>query len=320
MIRKAVEEICCAVLPDLFSRFSSANRADKPNLVRAAALMQGMAAIHRFHPADIRENVNVKTTSARELLSSFFGVEQTPKKPSEPPHVPSHDVIGVDVDTVRGTLDRANIKVNVKGLDRSVGVGKRLAFSLSPGDLPPGSEVNLYEEGGVAKYYEIVSPPLPAVEEIKRRVDAHQETLNQVPALRETLERSQAEKLAALQTEVRSELSQKDTQLNSLREDLRSQLHQKDQQIAEMQQQFQQRLTEVEARSTDIQGRLQLQITQKDEQLSNLQSTLQRLQTGHEDLIKAVSPQRLQDLQSQLDALRTQIQPRPPRGENRSGG
>jgi len=94
------------------------------------------------------------------LVNTVAKMDLTPIKVGE---TRTENIVGKNVDSARGNLEKENIAVNeVRPYDPRLNKRSFSEMASFPTTLKPGQKVNLYEENGVVRYYSIEKEVQPA--------------------------------------------------------------------------------------------------------------------------------------------------------------
>jgi hypothetical protein len=94
------------------------------------------------------------------LVNTVAKMDLTPIKVGE---TRTENIVGKNVDSARGNLEKENIAVNeVRTYDPRLNKRSFSEMASFPTTLKPGQKVNLYEENGVVRYYSIEKEVQPA--------------------------------------------------------------------------------------------------------------------------------------------------------------
>ncbi len=205
-IDKAVEILCCTVLPDYFGRVAT------PAAVKYQAPLAGSqvrGAYGAYKQTDIRGQlrqmlgqVNVLGGISTDWLTNRFTAPAT----SQGTRVGQNEVAGKPVAVAVQQFQDKQIEVAaVERYDPSKGLQN--LQGLAQARLAPGAKVTLYEQDGVVRYYSVIAadPPSRQVAEIRSELDAQKVQLQEVQTLRQTV------------TDVQGLLVQRDQEVVTLR-------------------------------------------------------------------------------------------------------
>jgi hypothetical protein len=218
-----VEYLCCLVLPKYFGRFVPPQREAYQPPVKSQQLRTGYKA---YQQTDFRAQFS-------EMLGRFSLTQRVAADwagqaivqaaaPVEPKAVlTSEDVVGQSVEKARERAEKTGVVVaKVETYDPAEGAKNLLRVTQTPLRVPPGSQVTLYEQDGVVRYYALTEKPPEAVEVIRAELKAQKVTLAEVETLKtslgevQTLLASKDQELTALQGQLQV-LEEKQTKLEA---------------------------------------------------------------------------------------------------------
>lgn len=163
LLKLAVERFCCAVLPDLFGRFTPGPVAGARNRVAAQPIRRASVGLRRFDAAEIVRGVTSRLGFGRDLTVDWLNSERA-EPIARVSRLPQSDIVGQPVATATSRLDAAGAAVaEVRRYDPSVGLDNVLRFTRAPTRIDPGTRLVLYEDdAGIVRGYERVSAAAPA--------------------------------------------------------------------------------------------------------------------------------------------------------------
>ncbi|MEW6734675.1 MAG: DUF6519 domain-containing protein [Acidobacteriota bacterium] len=161
LIKKAIEKICCAVLPNFFGRFtapkpdtSGENEIGKTNTLSSAQMRNSVTFIQQ---ADLRSTIFETVTKAMTSKSIFFDFLGSTAKQTfapQPQKISYSDVAGQPVGSAEKTLQSANIIVDkVESYDPNKGTENLIAFTAAPLHLEEGTRVKLITKDDKVLFY-----------------------------------------------------------------------------------------------------------------------------------------------------------------------
>ena len=187
-IDKAVEILCCTVLPDYFGRVA-APAATKYQAPLAGSQVRG--AYGTYKQTDIRGQLrqllgqaNVLGGISTDWLTNIFTAPPEPQGP----RVGQNEVAGKPVAVAVKQFEDKQIEVtSVQRYDASKGLQN--LQGLAQVRLAPGAKVTLYEQDGVVRYYSVTGQEGPSrhVADIRSELDAQKAQLQDVQTLRQTV-------------------------------------------------------------------------------------------------------------------------------------
>ncbi|MGH7459977.1 MAG: YncE family protein, partial [Longimicrobiales bacterium] len=155
LVRELIAQACCAVLPDIFSRFQpsasiSGNRFD------AKALRQGAIASRQINFGSFMQSAMSRLSLGSTLAGDW--VKTIPVQPAAMTKrtVVQSDVVGQRVDVVTNRLGSAGVIIaGTARYDAATGPANLLKMAGAPTRIPEGTPVILYhDDDGVVRYYE----------------------------------------------------------------------------------------------------------------------------------------------------------------------
>jgi hypothetical protein len=229
LIDKAVENFCCAILPNWFK-----NLAKKPTDVKQVAglrIRQTYTVAQQQGVKGTFQKATMKTNGIGMVASDWVG-ENLNQAVMPPMMVVSQErIMGQQVTAAQENLKAANIEVSgVETYDPGRGMKNLQALSGAPVDLRPGTKVTLYAQNGVVRYYVVTEESDLRLKTLKEEVNTQKLELETLKGRAEPgagdLTRSEAgaavssAEWKALQAELQSIKEQttlKDQELGALR-------------------------------------------------------------------------------------------------------
>jgi hypothetical protein len=259
VIKKIVEEICCAALPAVFRKYNAPQPqvpaaavgggatgtvstggaiigagAVLGTMLKGAPLRRGVTVLQQadFKGA-VRERVT-KFTSAGELFRAFAATTTDKLLVAPPRTVAPTDIIGRNVDDAKKKLADAGVIATVEPFDPERGAANVLDFSAAPVRLEPNARVRLVTRDEKVLFYARAPEPLPQVAALQAAIDANKEeiarTAPEITDLKARLDSSANEA-----SQLRTEVNTLKTELLETRRAHEQDLAARDTQIAELQ-------------------------------------------------------------------------------------
>lgn len=310
LLDRLIEEFCCIILPDIFSKFSvaafeTAAGAAAPR-VRTGLFRDGINAIQTANIMDaLRKFMSKNSIAAGMLSESLFQ-----SRPADGIIVEMTNIVGQPVDVAEEQLKKSNIMV--RRLPYTPTPAANLASNLTGfyRTPEPGNVVTLFEKDGAVVYYS-VAPDDPAKElraqvlslsqslqmreaewqQLRTTVDTQRPIVAQVDPLKAKLADTE-EQLAAQ----RAALAQMDT-LKTMLGEMQTQL---DNQRAA--------LTNVEIVRTTL-SEIQHLLSQKDADIASLGSQMAALQK-QEALESDAMATQMNQLKAQFEEIKPLLKTR----------
>jgi hypothetical protein len=220
LIARAVEMLCCAVLPEWFSERSAADRQGG-DFMSTSTLMRLVETAQTNDLSGWLSDLGSRFgTATRTAMLAVRSVGPSVPPPGGPT-VKASTLIGQPVDQVAAALRERGVTVRQARFDPRLGVqtvGTVAGMFRSP---QPGQEVTLCEEDGQVRFFSVADPsPLASrVNDLETTVAARDAEIGQ---LRESLASAQqilahVQDLHTQVTAARAELEQRDQALVDLR-------------------------------------------------------------------------------------------------------
>ncbi len=217
LIRKAVEEICCAALPGFFGRFTAstppvpANTTTAPQtFVKSAQVRNIITALGQ---ADLRGAISERLmkvkTGSNVINDGFTHIISRTFATSAP--VAYSDIADQPIADARAKLDAAHIVVvDEEAYDPNKGGQNLTQFVTAPVRLEEGERVTLVTKEGRVLFYKKAGEPLPDV--LKGRLDA---SANDTLQLRQEVN-TLREELLQVRQNTEADLQARDAEIVSL--------------------------------------------------------------------------------------------------------
>jgi hypothetical protein len=200
---KAIEQLACMVLPDLFGKYVPPRpEQNKATIVSGESVGRGLAylATNNLRQNLVAKGRQIGASRSLALDSIKAGISQAaaPRQVVE-----QADLVGRPVEDARQKMEAANVGVaGVETYDPRQGLSNVIRFTQAPPVVQPGTRVTLYEENGVVRYYSVESG---AVQNLRAEVNAQQGALAEVQTLKTTV------------SELQNGLAARDKELEALR-------------------------------------------------------------------------------------------------------
>jgi hypothetical protein len=200
---KAIEQLACMVLPDLFGKYVPPHpEANKATIVSGETVGRGLVYLANNN---LRQTVQAK---ARQIGSTrglaLDAVKNSMVQAAAPKQVVEQsDLVGRPVEDAKQKMEAASVDVAaVQTYDPKLGLSNVIRFTQAPPVIQPGTRVTLYEENGIVRYYSVESS---AVQTLRAEVGAQQGALEEVQNLQTTV------------SELQTSLATRDKELEALR-------------------------------------------------------------------------------------------------------
>lgn len=182
LLKKAVEQLCCLVFPDLFGnlyqKYAVGNfaYAQAGNKVESADLRKG---IQMFQGADFKTlwSAEKKSLNVYKLLARDALMNRVEASAVAQPGVSGNQVLEADVEDAQQRLERQGVQVEaVRTYDRMKDAGKFAAYREAPLHLPPDAKVTLYEQNGKVVFYTLAEEKGVAgvTPEVRAEIDSYE--------------------------------------------------------------------------------------------------------------------------------------------------
>jgi hypothetical protein len=191
-VRKAVEMLCCLVLPDLFGRFEQREKAGYKPRMSSKQLLSGVVAFRKMDlKAELQKQMS-QVKMAQKVMGDWAvnAMTQT-AEPASKGAVAKDDVLDRPVEDVLKRAEEAQLKVAVAPYEPGRAAGNLRRIARAPVNIPAGSEITLYEQDGVVRYYSLTERPSEPVEALRTELETQKEALTQMEALKADLDRMQ---------------------------------------------------------------------------------------------------------------------------------
>lgn len=218
LIKKGIEKFCCAILPDIFGKFSTAKLTTRLINLNARQVRTGVAMMQKKQVtsglSEGRSKARIMTNMAREWFSERL------RRPEMLfiPQVKQSEVVGQPLSEAQSRLEKVNVAVEkVEPYTPGKGAENLRAFVRSPLNLKPGTRVILYEQQGVVKYYSTVEEPPEVVKELQKTVQEQKASLDEVSLLKKELTKLN-KSLSSVQKSYQKALKDRDSEIAGLKE------------------------------------------------------------------------------------------------------
>lgn len=338
-ISRAVEVFCCAVLPNFFGKFK-APRTEQggENRVKGKDIRTSIAI---YQQTDVRSMVSEQFSKVKlgsKLLTESISQKYTERVQTHQPTTPQpatvkqDEVVGKPVDEAKTKLATNNVSVeSVQPYDRSKGATNLIRLAEAPHSLQAGTNVTLYEENGVVKYYAPAEDvPEPVRNFLREEIKASSVEMADTSGLREDVKTLRTQ-FADTQTHQAAALAERDHQIASLRanveaftaakpastetEGMRKQLAELQQQLAGVQKTHADALSARDAQITELRTNMQSLTVNKEaiaqaaamrEQVANLQAQLTNMQKSNAEAL-AARDQQIAQLRTTTEGFQKRI-------------
>ena len=165
VIDKAMEMICCAVLPDLFRKYTAPQAGAYQTAVKGSDMRGGMSYVQTTNFSNLfaKSTSQVKMAGGLSLdvLSNFARQTVTAPAPTKKTGgLQQTEVAGKPVASAEKQLKTAGVEVVGRKAYEPGNAGNLVNFARSASAVPAGAKVILHEQAGVVKYYEVVKETL----------------------------------------------------------------------------------------------------------------------------------------------------------------
>lgn len=218
-IHLAVEKFCCAVLPDLFGRVVAPRATAYTAPAKGFQVRQGVTVAQNTSLSALWGDLIGQVGLGRQVTADWAKTAVIKPQTMTKGTTKYNEVVGKSVTEASSKLEAAKVSVaGVEAYNPAQVTANLRSVAQAPTRIPPGSEVTLFQQDGVVKYY--------AVRE-KTAVSASTTPSSQITADIQSLKNSMLEMQALL--------AQKDAELVSLRGELQAiEQKQTTPQVAEM--------------------------------------------------------------------------------------
>lgn len=222
LVGKLVEKLCCAVFPNLFSRYRAERSTMNENGINVAEsrvsgedVETGLTFFRQTNFraifADQMSKLNVGRSAAQKSVGDGLVAWSTAAPEQDAPSVSSAELTGLTTEEAKSRLEEAGVVVESVERYEPRQTARNLArLALAPQKLRAGTRVTLVEKDGVVRLAE------EAPAQVRSLREEVAETRNAVAETRDAIERTDA-----LQREVgdlRRELAERDKVIAELRE------------------------------------------------------------------------------------------------------
>ncbi|NCA84364.1 MAG: hypothetical protein EOM83_02190 [Clostridia bacterium] len=216
ILRKAVESVCCAVLPDLFENVTIGGERAKGVNVKGTQVKYGVASFNNLNFNTMFKERKTQASVLQNLAGDWLG-NLTKKQVTRPERtVKQTSVVGKPVDEVKSKLENANIEVTrVETFDPLNGPKNLMKFTVAPTSLKENERVILFEENGKVKYYALEDKEPANVEELRTQINTQKAKIEEVMVLQNEVSKLRTQ-LEAVQGAHQNEISSRDKQIEAL--------------------------------------------------------------------------------------------------------
>jgi hypothetical protein len=217
LINRAVEQVCCAVLPSFFARLHPPAAGAFAAPVTGPQMRQGVNFVRGPRPLGALKAMTGQFQPARSITADWIG--NLIARPQGPRTVAQGAVAGRRVGEVSRQLREADVEVvAVEAYDPAQG-GENLRHLAQAPLVSAGARVKLYEENGVVRYFSPVEEEPRALREVREALDVQQKVL---ATLHETVAAEEVLTLKNSLTEVQTLLARRDEEGRALRDQLQA--------------------------------------------------------------------------------------------------
>jgi hypothetical protein len=206
LIDKAIEQLACMILPDLFGKYSAPRpAANQRTVIGGEMILQGLAYLAtNTLRKDVQEKFRQINTSRSLATDAIQGRLLRQLRPSQV--IVHSDLVDRPVEDARQKMEAAQVEVaRVDEYDPSQGLENVIRFTQAPPVIQPGTRVTLYEEKGIVRYYAVESKEMQT---LRDEVEAQKSALEEVQTLKinvsnlQTALTARDQELAALRGQV----------------------------------------------------------------------------------------------------------------------
>lgn len=224
-ISRAVEIFCCSVLPNFFGKFKAPQVTEGgQNRVKGKDIRSGVAI---YQQTDVRSMLSEQLGKVKlggKLLSDSLTQKYTERFKTEktvtppPAAVKQNEVVGKTTDEAKTRLAANKVNVtDVQPYDRSKAAGNLIRLAEAPHSLEAGTNITLFEENGVVKYYAPAEEvPAPVRNFLREEIKANTVEMADTTAIRADVKTLQLQ-LADTQKQHEASLAERDSQIAILR-------------------------------------------------------------------------------------------------------
>lgn len=153
LVGKAVEAVCCAILPDMFGGFKASKSSTAPNKFTSAGMYMVASVLHATDfGAMFGRNLRALGGVGAHLLRDIFACAFEDLE--RPPALTRDEIVGARMEDALGLLRENEVKVaGVESYDPCNWMENLARLFGSPARLHSGARVNLSVEDGVVRNY-----------------------------------------------------------------------------------------------------------------------------------------------------------------------
>lgn len=159
----AVEQVCCLVIPDLFTRIKTPSFTN----IKGVTMRESVASFQRTSAQTIMQNlirrVSPVGTMFQDTLSGIRREAARPDIQPAKPVIPGYSLVSQPLETAKAELEAANIEVTVQPYQPTAGVQNVANYVASLGRVAPGSRVTLFTDGNTVRTVAVESAPAASV-------------------------------------------------------------------------------------------------------------------------------------------------------------
>jgi hypothetical protein len=266
ILGRLFEQAACIVLPDLFRKYKSPPEREGKSYAKTSDLY---TALNFLAGSDFetmfREKISQVTTGQKLAADWAVNRAEQPVERSRQKVLHS-DVVGRPVDVAARQMQDARINVTrVQPYDPRRGAGNLIKFTQAPPVINPGTNITLYEENGIVRYYAVEDDAVVLAQKVGTEVETQKSAMIEVQALQGQLQQLQAtladrdKELNALRTQVRT-LAKPPTSAET--KQTTDRVVELENQLSELQK-FQQQVTEFMSKSSGTGGTSRRKATKK---------------------------------------------------------
>lgn len=213
MVRKAVESVCCAVLPDLFENVNIGGKERTGVNVKGTQVKYGFANVNMAQFSTMFNQRKAQASVIQSLAGDWFSNISKKQVATPERKVRQDSIVDKPVDEVQTKFQRANIEVvSVEEYNPVGGIANLRKFTTAPTNLKENQRVILYQENGKVKYYAVADKGPVEVEDLRTKVNLQEGKIAEATKLQEQrlseATKLQDEKLAEAQKTREAEIAE----------------------------------------------------------------------------------------------------------------
>jgi DNA-binding beta-propeller fold protein YncE len=192
-IHKAVELACCAVLPEFFGRLKVPQREAYQPPMKSQKMRAGVAAYQQGEVQKRFREVQGKVDLGRQTIGDWVNnVLVKAEAPSEKQKgIYKNDIVGQPSDQVIKQAEESGIITTVEAYDPSQGAKNLVRITQAPSRVAAGSQITLYEQDGVVRYYALTEKAPESVAAVRAELETQKAALAEMETLKTSLSQMQ---------------------------------------------------------------------------------------------------------------------------------